>query len=317
MERSTTISLSSHVVTISRRARRVIGATVAGAALFAAGLGCTGWSAESCDQYLLCVSATTPLAQSEQLALYGKDGTCWKQIEPEQCARSCKAGLRALAQTSTAKECHPTTTTPEDDDPIITMPPFSWPLPSKMAFYSGPKEELLLTGEDPVTGDWRCKRDDKNTSPPSEIARMAEPNELPDQAILLPNPLPVDPPSSSGATYEICPDRSAPTVSDFDTFKFKVNTSGKYIAELKYQAKYGDLDVSLFRDDGGPGMHNPVLVAANVTGTDNACIERDLPVGTYYLVVYGARDPVMQTKTAMNRYQLRVFQVEASGYTCQ
>lgn len=305
-------------ISLSRRARRFVGATLAGAALFAAGLGCTGWSAESCDQYLLCVSATTPLAQAEQLALYGKDGSCWSQLEPEQCARSCRAGLKALAATSAVKECHPATTNQNvEDDPMTPSTPFSWPLPSKMAFYTGPSEDPKLTGEDPVSGDWRCKRDDKNPSPPTEIARMFEPNELPDQSIQLSNPLPVDPPSSFGANFEICPDRAAPNVSDFDTFKFKVTSPAKVIVELKYQVKYGDLDVSLFRDDNGPGLHMPVLVAANVTGKDDACIERDLPVGTYYIVVYGARDPVMQTKTAMNRYQLRAFQVDTSGYTCQ
>jgi hypothetical protein len=316
MDRQTPIS--SPVFAISRRARRAVGGSLAGAALLAAGLGCTGWSAESCDQYLLCVSATMPLAQTEQLALYGKDGSCWSQIEPEQCARACKAGLKALAQTSTAKECHPTTNqTPDEQtmDPMM-MTPFSWPLPSKAGFYTGPTEDPLLTGEDPISGDWRCTRDDKNQSPPAEIARMAEPNELPQNALVLPNPLMVDPPSSfQGSSFEICPDRSAPTVSDFDVFKFKLNTPAKVIAEITYQVKYGDLDISLFRDDSLTGTQ-PVLVAGNLTGKDNACIERDLAIGTYYLVVYGARDPVMQTKTAMNRYKLRVFEVQTSGYTC-
>ena len=78
--------------------------------------GChSGWSSDSCDSYLLCVSATSPLSFSEQLGLYGQDGSCWKSLDPEQCAKSCKAGLKALAATTSVKECHPSAamTTPK------------------------------------------------------------------------------------------------------------------------------------------------------------------------------------------------------------
>lgn len=288
-----------------------------------AATGCGGYSSESCDQYLLCVSATVPLSTSEQLSLYGKDGTCWKQIEPEQCARACKAGLKALAQTTTAKECHPPKNTLPGVDPSPNMSPpvssFSWQLPTKSMYYGGTTQDLGLGGEDPITHEWRCMRDDTDPNPPSAIARMGEPNDSIEQAIVLPNPLPVDPPVSIGAAYQICPDRSAPNQPDVDVFKFKLASAAHVIAEIKYEVAFGDLDMAVFRDAINPvtGAHEPTPVSADLSPVSNACVEAQLTnPGTYYVLVWGARFPEHPTTTAMNNYQLRVFSVQASGYSC-
>ena len=108
---------------------------------------------------------------------------------------------------------------------------------------------------------------------------MGEPNDFPESAIVLPNPLPIDPPPTfMGSYYQICPDRTAPDVPDVDVYKFKL-----------------------------------------LTGVDNGCVElMSLAPGTYYAVVRGTVRPEEPGKYTMNDYRLRVFTVDPSGpgYSC-
>ncbi len=280
-------------------------------------LGCTGWSSQSCDDYLLCVSATMPLAQSDQLALYGKNGSCWSQVDPEQCARACEAGLKALAQTTSAKECHPADGLAGNPNP--TPQTFNWPLPPKPVHYSGPSMDPMLSGTDPLSGQWRCTRDDTNPNPSAAVLAQGEPNDYPDQAIAVANPLPVDlPPTEMGSSFQICPDKSNPGQPDVDAYKFTLTASSNVVAQITYDVTYGDLDMAVFRSNGvnsQTGLYDVDLVMADVTPVSNACVQTILSPGDYFVLVYGALEG-QPLSVAMNNYQFRVFAVQSSGYTC-
>lgn len=284
--------------------------------------GChSGWSSDSCDSYLLCVSATSPLSFSEQLGLYGQDGSCWKSLDPEQCAKSCKAGLKALAATTSVKECHPSaamTTDPGNNgDPTGYV--FNWSFGPKNEFYNGAQQDPMLSGRDPLSGQWRCTRDDGNPNPSDSVRHMAEPNDSPDTAVNLPYPLPVDPVSVNLSSYEICPDQTASERPDADVYKFKVDSAMKVVAEIKYAVVSGDLDITLFKEfvDTKTGLESPLRIADDRTARDNACLEvPTLPPGTYYLVVHGGFHQAKPSQFDLNRYQIRVFGAVASNYNC-
>jgi len=194
-----------------------------------------------------------------------------------------------------------------------------WPFGSKSAFYPGEVTPLPLTGFD-ENNEWRCKRDDGNPEPTASIKRMFEPNDWPESAIVLTSPLPVDPsPAMIGSAYEICPDKSAPTVPDVDVFKFKVQTPAKVIAEIRYRVNNGDLDFAVFRvdTDTETGMKKPVVIGKDLSSVDNGCIEMPtLMPGTYYLAVRGTTSPEMPGQYTMNTYNIRVFAVGSMPYSC-
>lgn len=288
--------------------------------LVALASGChSGWSSDSCDSYLLCVSATSPLSFSEQLGLYGQDGSCWKSLEPEQCAKSCKAGLKALAATNSAKECHPSSAMPTDPgntgDPTGYV--FNWSFGPKNEFYKGAQQDPMLSGRDPLSGQWRCTRDDGNPNPSDNVRHMAEPNDSPDTAVGV--SYPVDPVSVNLSAYEICPDQSASDRPDADVYKFRVDSAMKVVAEIKYAVSRGDLDITLFKEfvDTKTGLESPLRIADDRTARDNACLEvPTLPPGTYYLVVHGGFHQDKPTQRDLNRYQIRIFGTVASNYNC-
>jgi hypothetical protein len=197
-----------------------------------------------------------------------------------------------------------------------------WPALKKTMYYAGDYMPDPLSGYDDQQ-QWRCTRDDTNPAPSDMVRHQGEPNDLPDQAIVLPNPLPVDlPVTVTGSAYQICPDHTAPDVPDIDVFKFKLLTPAKVIAEIKYSVQKGDLDLAVFRIDTDPdtGAQKPTLVsptAKDVSTVDNGCVEiPSLAVGTYYVVVRGAPIDQMPGKYEMNNYNLRVFTVDQSGYSC-
>lgn len=198
-----------------------------------------------------------------------------------------------------------------------------WPFPSKSSYFDGVYDPAQLSGYDDQM-QWRCTRDDTNPNPPAQIVHMGEPNDFPDTAIVLPNPLRVDLPSSDmGSAYQICPDKTAPDVPDFDVYKFKMNSPARVIAEIKYKVVNGDLDVAVFTlvTDPDSGEKTPMLAtptARDTTSVDNGCIEiASLPAGTYYVVVRGVPVGLDQPgKYTMNNYNLRVFTVDTSGYSC-
>lgn len=203
----------------------------------------------------------------------------------------------------------------------LTMTALSyWPFGGKSMYYPGEITPLQLTGIDPDTMQWRCKRDDGNPDPVESIRKMYEPNDYPDAAITLANPLPTDLPSTNlGSAYEICPDKSAPDVPDVDVFKFRIQEPTKIIAEIRYLVRQGDLDMAIFQLDTDPetGMKKPRLVDKDLSPKDNACIEKTLMPGIYYLVVRGSSSPEMPGKYWMNTYTARVFRVSASTYSCK
>lgn len=197
-----------------------------------------------------------------------------------------------------------------------------WPFPSKGMYFSGVYTPAQLSGFDDQ-GQWRCTREDTNPTPPDSIKRMYEPNDFPETSVVLPNPLPIDPPPTfMGSYYQICPDKTAPDLPDVDVYKFKLLTQSKVIAEIKYTAAAGDLDIAIFRMDKDPETEKdkPTLIGSDVTAVDNGCVEMmSLAVGTYYVVVRGTVRPEEMGKYTMNDYRLRVFTVDPSGpgYTCK
>jgi hypothetical protein len=209
---------------------------------------------------------------------------------------------------------------PEPIDMSI-LPIDVWEFGTKTMYYGGAVMDPLLTGTDPDTGKWRCKRDDTNPNPTDkEIIRAFEPNDLPGAAIGLTNPLPVDPPASAGSSYEICPDKSAPSVPDIDVFKFRLQTPQKVIIELKYKVTYGDLDVGLFRmvKDPDTGVEKPQRVLADLTAKDDACIEaNNLMAGTYYVAIRGTNSPEKPAVYSMNTYTLRVYGTTTGSCTAK
>jgi len=207
--------------------------------------------------------------------------------------------------------------TPKD----MTLTPASyWDFGIKGSYYTGMVNDPLLTGKDPDTGKWRCKRDDQNPDPAAEIKRMFEPNDMPEQAVSLSNPLPIDPTPTQGTAYEICPDQSAPDMSDVDVFKFKLSQPTKVMVRLTYKVSYGDLDVALFRimKDDVTGAMIPQRVVADLTAVDNGCLEApNLPAGgPYYVVVRGTNSPEKPATYTMNNYNIRVYGVQSSGDSC-
>lgn len=194
-----------------------------------------------------------------------------------------------------------------------------WPFGTKTTYFPGEVMPIPLSGVD-ENGEWRCKRDDGNPEPTASIKRMFEPNDWPESAIVLTNPLPVDLPATNlGSAYEICPDKSAPDLPDVDVFKFKVSTPSKVIAEIKYRVVNGDLDIAVFRVDTDPdtGMKKPALVAKDLSGVDNGCVEMPtLMPGTYYAAVRGTTTPDNPGKYTMNTYNIRVFSVGTMPYSC-
>jgi hypothetical protein len=150
---------------------------------------------------------------------------------------------------------------------------------------------------------------------------MGEPNDFPEQAIVLPNPLPIDlPVTAMGSSYQICPDKTAPDLPDVDVYKFKLLSPAKVIAEIKYKVAAGDLDIVLFRLDMDPdtGEKKPMVIGKDTTAVDKGCIEvPSLAAGTYYVVVRGVPVGLDQPgKYTMNNYNLRVFTVDTGGYSC-
>lgn len=195
-----------------------------------------------------------------------------------------------------------------------------WDFGAKASYYTGVTMDPMLTGMDPNTGKWRCHRDDTNPDNKDPvILRQLEPNDLPATAISLSTPLMADPPPTQmGSPYEICPDHTAPTVPDVDVYKFKLTSAAKVIAEVKYQVMFGDLDVALFQMAKNPdtGADQPQRIQADLTATDNACIEANsLMPGTYYLVVRGTNTVSMPGVYTMNNYTLRVY-TTSTGATC-
>jgi len=206
---------------------------------------------------------------------------------------------------------------PED---LTVTPATYWDFGVKGSYYTGIANDPLLSGKDPDTGKWRCKRDDQNPDPAAEIKRMFEPNDMPDQSVSLSNPLPIDPTPTLGSAYEICPDQSAPSVPDVDVFKFKLSQPTKVLVRLTYKVSYGDLDVALFRivKDDTTGEMKPQRVVADLTAVDNACLEApNLPAGgPYYVVVRGTNSPEKPSTYSMNNYNIRVYGVQSSGDSC-
>lgn len=203
---------------------------------------------------------------------------------------------------------------PRPPKDMVVTPVGYWDFGIKGSYYTGVVNDPLLTGKDPDSGKWRCKRDDLNMSKPAEIERMFEPNDLPDLAISLSNPLPIDPTPGPGTSYEICPDQSSPDLPDVDVFKFRLNSPTKVIVRLTYKVSYGDLDVALFRlaKDEATGELKPQRVLADLTAVDNGCLEAPnlQPLGSreyYYVVVRGTNSPEKPSAYTMNNYSIRVY----------
>lgn len=289
-------------------------------------LGCGAQQSEICSQYIACVGATSPAALSETLNVYGRDGTCWRSLAASVCEQICRdtlinlrklPNLPAACTSPGSSDNNPTGPGGmTSDDPAQAA--FAWPFGTKSMYYTGPYTQLPLGGVDPITGAWGCQRDDRDTSPPPATARMLEPNDTAMTAVALVNPLLVDPPSSSqGSSYEICPDRSQPKRPDYDTFKFRLQTPGRVVAELRYPIENGDLDIALFRVDTDPDTGKAVatLLTADDSAVSNACTHLQLGPGTYYAVVRGADqlEPDGRYKTAMNRYSIKVYVTTSSA----
>jgi hypothetical protein len=201
---------------------------------------------------------------------------------------------------------------------LTITPAQYWDFGTKTNYYGGATMDPMLTGVDPGTGQWRCHRDDSNPSPTDkEILRALEPNDMPGTAITLSNPLMADPPATyMGSPYEICPDRTAPSVPDVDVFKFKLSSPAKVIAEVRYQVTFGDLDVALFRMAKDPDtmMDMPQRVLTDLTANNNGCIEaNNLMAGTYYVVVRGTTTPEKPGVYSMNNYSIRVYTTAGSA----
>lgn len=291
-------------------------------------LACGAQDSAVCNQYVACTAAVAPGTLATTLSVYGRDGSCWKSLSPATCEQICKDGLETFRKLPTVPSACQTMTGPDSNPPQgmthsmdSTAPHFAWAFPTKTQYYSGPLDEQPLGEVDPVTREWGCLRDDKNPSPRSEITRMFEPNDAPDQYVALPNPLPEDlPPTQPGSVYEICPDRSEPKRPDYDAYRFKLQAPIRVVAEARYTVENGDLDLAIFRVDVNPdtGERVSTSIAADMTATSNACVEAHLSPGTYYAVVRGAEQPDRTAKyrTAMNRYMLRVFRATVPGIGC-
>jgi hypothetical protein len=207
--------------------------------------------------------------------------------------------------------------------PVLDMsvtPISYWDFGIKTMYYGGVMMDPMLTGMDPDSMKWRCHRDDTNPNPTDpQVVRALEPNDLPATAISLSNPLATDPPPTQmGSPYEICPDHTAPDIPDVDVFKFKLTSATKVIAEIKYAVMYGDLDVALFlmAKDPDTGADTPQRIMADLSATDNGCIEAsNLMPGTYYVVVRGTTTPEKPGIYSMNNYSIRVY-TTTMGASC-
>jgi hypothetical protein len=237
---------------------------------------------------------------------------------------ACPAGLVCCSGSTCGENLMPQqegwcVTPPEPQDMTIT-PLDYWNFGTKTMYYGGATMDPLLTGVDPDTGQWRCHRDDANPNPTdNEIIRALEPNDLPGIAVSLSNPLMADPPATfMGNPYEICPDKTAPSMPDVDVFRFKLVTAAKVMVEVKYKVAFGDLDVAIFRlaKDPDTMMDTPQRVFSDVTAQENACIEaNNLQPGTYFVVVRGTTTPEKPGVYSMNRYNLKVY-TTTTGATC-
>jgi hypothetical protein len=146
-----------------------------------------------CTEYLACLSTAAPGELPAALQLYGQDGSCTAALGSALCELSCEQALGQLKRRPGLDGC---TDNPYGDlgatDGLMTADmSFDktalelWDFGTKAVFYTGAMRDPELTGVDPITGTWRCLRDDTNPSAPVEIMRMFEPNDLPDQSINL------------------------------------------------------------------------------------------------------------------------------------
>lgn len=268
-------------------------------------------STTSCTKYLSCVSVSDAANFPGALQIYGNGGSCWNSLSPDQCSLACDAALDALRSKTGMSSCGQTAT--PDDPKIPTQDPTNpaldlWEFGTKAQYYTGPSGDPELSGVDPATGLWRCHRDDLNINPTDkEVLRAFEPNDLPDSAIGLVNPLPVDPPATmTGTSYEICPDRSAPNKPDVDAFRFRITAPSNIRVDVRYSVYSGDLDIGLFAEPVFPDT-KPKRIAADLSARDNACISvAALPAGRYYVAVRGSNSPDKPSAYSMNRYQIAV-----------
>lgn len=291
-------------------------------------LACGAQESAICNQYVACTAAAAPGTLALTLSVYGRDGSCWKSLAAATCEQICKDGLETFRKLPTVpSSCQSMagpdsgsgqTMNPDKMPSTPSAPRYAWAFPTKTQYYAGPLTELPLGEVDPVTNEWGCLRDDQNPSPRTEITRMFEPNDTPDEYVALASPLPMDPPMTQpGPAYEICPDRSEPKRPDHDVYKFKLQTPGRVVAEAAYAVANGDLDLAIFRLDVNPdtGERVSTAIAADMTAVSSACVEANLSPGTYYAVVRGAEQPDRAAKyrTAMNRYRLRVYSTTLAG----
>lgn len=261
----------------------------------------------SCTQYLSCVSVTDTASFPGALQVYGSGGSCWNSLSADQCSLACDAALSTLRKKTGMARCG---SAAQDDprNPLGVSALDVWAFGTKTQYYAGISADPELTGVDPATGLWRCHRDDANPSPTdSEVLRAREPNDLPDRAVGLVNPLPVDTASpGAGTRYEVCPDRSAPDKPDIDAFLFRITAPSNIRVDVVYGIFNGDLDVALFAQTDLPDA-KPVRIGADLSARDNACVSvAALPAGRYYVVVRGTSRPERPSVYSMNRYQLSV-----------
>jgi len=237
---------------------------------------------------------------------------------------TCPAGLVCCAGRVCGEQLMPSQegwcVLPQPPEDLTITPLDYWDFGTKTMYYGGATMDPMLSGIDPDTGQSRCHRDDTNPNPTDkQVLRALEPNDLPPSAISLSNPLMADPPPTSmGSPYEICPDRSAPTVPDVDVFRFRLSSPAKVIAEVKYSVAFGDLDAALFVLAKNPdtGADQPQRVLADLTATNNACIEaNNLMPGTYFLVVRGTTTPEKPGVYSLNNYSVRVY-TTTMGASC-
>lgn len=288
--------------------------------LLSGACGASNNSTTSCTQYLSCVSVADAANFPGALQIYGNGGSCWNSLSTDQCSLACDAALATLHSKTGVSACEKSTA-PDDpknpiDDPRNVGALDFWEFGTKGQYYLGASIDPELTGVDPITGIWRCHRDDTNPNPTDrEVLRAFEPNDTQDKAIGLTNPLPVDPPANMvGTSYEICPDRMAPNVPDIDVFRFRITAPANVRVELKYDVQYGDLDMALFDEPSTQG-EKPRRVAADLTAQSNSCLSvANLPAGRYFAVVRGTNTPDKPSAYSMNRYQVRVAAYTAANF---
>lgn len=160
-----------------------------------------------------------------------------------------------------------------------------------------------LTGKDD-TGSWRCPR-------------KLEPNDTPDEAWNVGLLSVIEANFPPLANYEICPAEGAETVPDIDVYRFRLNTPARVVAETRFIASKGDLDVAIFEEVAG---EKPRLYATDNLGAgDSSCLTvQGLPQGKYFAVIRGAPSAAgpfndAGAKYAMNSYQFRIMALSATA----